>query len=337
MAKSATIRSVAARAGVSVTTVSRVLNNHRNVSDEARGRVLAAVEALGFRPSLQARGMRARSSMIGLMVGDLTPPFAVEVELAAAARCRAEGCHLVLGAVGPDRDAAGDAVAELIAAVKLDGLILYAPIADDPRVIAVVQRAGTPCARLSTWEVEGAPAVRIDDRAAAAAMTRHLLGLGHRRIALIMGPPHHRSSRLRFQGYRDALEATGLALEPQIIVEGDYFFASGLARGGELLRLNPPPTAIFASNDDMAIGVIAAAKAARIRVPGDVSVAGFDDIGATSVWPPLTTVRQPVRDMAEAAIDIVFRSIGRRGKPQSPGHRVLDATLVVRGSTAAVG
>jgi LacI family transcriptional regulator len=334
MPKGATIKAVAERAGVSVATVSRVLNKRANVSPEARERVQAAIAALDFRPNQQARGMRARSNLIGIMMGLRAPEYVVQVQLGAAERCREEGRRLVLGSFDPERQSAAAAIAQMIASVRLDGLLLFPPLADDPEVLETVRATSTPCARLSVFEAEGLPTVRIDERQAAADMTRHLLALGHRRIGFIKGHPRHGASPLRFAGFCEALEESGVAPAPELIVEGDFSFESGLVCGTELLKRSKPPTAIFAANDEMAIGVIAAAKALDVRVPADLSVAGFDDVQmASSVWPPLTTVRQPMREMAEVAVDMLFQMIGREGVV--PEHRVLETAIVIRGSTAA--
>jgi LacI family transcriptional regulator len=185
---------------------------------------------------------------------------------------------------------------------------------------------------------QGASAVTIDDREAAADMTRHLLALGHRRIGFIGGAQNQFASSRRLEGYRQAVSEAGLEVDEALIVPGDFTYRSGLAAADRLLDLAPRPTAIFASNDDMAAAAVAAAHRRHLDVPGDLSVCGFDDTAlATTISPELTTVRQPVSEMAQAAVEILAAAARRRrqGQADQPEQRLFPYEIVRRQSDAA--
>jgi LacI family transcriptional regulator len=197
-------------------------------------------------------------------------------------------------------------------------------------VLNELERRGIPFVRISPGTNHAlTSSVYMDDVGAADDMATHLINLGHRRIGFIVGHPNHMASEQRLFGYRRALDRAGIAYEPELIRAGEFDFASGERAGQSLLSLGTPPTAIFASNDDMAAGVLTVAHAKGLRVPEDLSVAGFDDTPlAQLVWPPLTTIRQPTRDLAHAAASLLFEKL------DTVEHRRLQHDLIVRASTA---
>jgi LacI family transcriptional regulator len=238
----------------------------------------------------------------------------------------------------------------MLGALRPDGMILTPPLCDDPRVLAAIQAAGTPCVLISPGAGQTAARVRMDDVAAAEELSNLLISLGHERIGFIEGAPDQAASGLRRQGFEQALKAHGIPKRAELFQRGDFTYPSGEQAAHALLSLRHPPSAIFASNDDMALGVLAAAQRLGLQVPQDLSIVGFDDSPAASlVWPALTTVRQPVGAMAAAAVEMLVRGevnpsaaaepAGRAGQARrqaSAGpERVLAHELVVRASTAA--
>ena len=333
---SVTITDVARRAGVSMKTVSRVMNAEPHVRDEVRQTVLRVARELHYRPKVSARSLAgARSYQLGFLLHQVSP-YAIYAQLGALRACRAFGYHLVVESIDL---AALDLTADMEALVNglsVDGLILLPPVCDNKIVLKTLDAAAIPYVRISPATVhERSPRIDPGDAAAACAMTEHLLGLGHRRIALIQGPRNHAASARRLEGFAQALAAQGLRPAVELVQEGLFTFESGRDAVASLLALKHPPTAIFASNDLMAFGVMAKAHELGLRIPGDLSVAGFDDIATASmVWPPLTTMRQPMADMAAAAAESLIATAGKGGAEPLEGGRSFSCELVIRGSTA---
>lgn len=331
-ARPATIIDVAREAGVSFKTVSRVLNGETNVREQTRARVMSAVKALDYRANHNARNLRARQSRtISLLHANPSRAYVSEVQLGALQRCQAEGYTLVTEDCSNNIQAAS----ALPAGMQLAGVILTPPLSDDPAILRQLRERGLPFVRIAPSENRGqGRAVAIDDRAAAQEMTDYLIGLGHRRIGFIRGPASHVQAGLRYDGYEAALMAAGLPPDPSLVVEGDFTFESGLAAAGRLLDGETPPTAIFAANDDMAAGVIAACYRRQIRIPQDLSVAGFDDTPfASIISPSLTTIYQPSRELACEAVSQLLEEIASPG--EAPRRHILQYRMVIRDSTAA--
>lgn len=322
-------------------TVSRVLNDEPNVQPQMRERVMAAVAELNYRPNVYARSLaRSRSYLLGLLYYASSAAFVGGVQRGATSRCRELGYHLVVESLeeteGDTPDFTGQ-LTHMISALRPDGLILVPPVCDDAEVLRTLSEAQMPCVLISPGSSGPALArVSMDDVLAAREMTDYLLALGHRRIGFIKGAPSQAASPRRLRGYRESLAAHGVSYEEALVIDGDFRFRSGLDGCDRLLALPEPPTAIFASNDDMAMGVVVAAQRRGLHVPADLSVAGFDDSQMASlVWPQLTTVRQPVFEMAVAAVDLlVSRSTLRNETAAGAGDPVLPHALIERGSTA---
>ncbi|WP_296818576.1 LacI family DNA-binding transcriptional regulator [Brevundimonas sp.] len=331
----ATINDVARLAGVSIKTVSRVMNREPNVREETRAKVLSVAESLQYRPSQSARSLAgSRSFLIGLLFDNPSAAYVTDVQLGAAARCRASGRHLVIEPVDTAAPDLPKLVRETCRALRLDGVILTPPVCDDARVLDVLEQMGVPYVRLApNRDPDRSPRVTMDDRAAAAEMTRKLIALGHTDIGFVIGHPDHGASELRRQGFVDAMREAGLETRPDRMIQGRFSFRSGFDAGEALLGQGRP-TAVFASNDDMALGVMAAARQLGLDVPRDLSIAGFDDTpAAQSVWPPLTTVAQPIGAMAAAAADMIIDGEAAHPHTGAPPSRELGFTLRMRGST----
>jgi LacI family transcriptional regulator len=332
MAPRNTISDVSKAAGVSIKTVSRVINNEPYVSPATRARVEDAIARLQFSPSLAARTLGGRKSFqIALIYDNHSPYYIHAIQEGVWDRCREEGVRLLAQPADVASPTLAAEVGGLIDETHVDGVILSSPVTDAPPVLAELERRAIPFVRISPGTNHAlTSSVFMDDVQAADDMTTHLINLGHRVIGFIIGHPSHMASEQRLEGYRRALDRAGVAFEPALVRPGAFDFASGAAAAESLLSQSLPPTAIFASNDDMAAGVLAVAHRLNIGVPRDLSVAGFDDTAlATIVWPPLTTIRQPTRDLAYSAASLLFE------RPDGVEHRRLQHHLVVRASVAA--
>ena len=330
MKSRANIRDVAARAGVAVKTVSRVLNGHPYVSAETKERVEEAVRALDFRPSIAARILSgAKSNQIALIYDNHSPYYMFQIQHGCWTRCQKDRIRLLAQPVDVADPAVGEQVRGLVTETHVDGIVLSSPVTDCDAVLRVLEAMDVPFVRISPGTNHAlTSSVFMDDAQAADDMTAHLINFGHRRIGFIKGHPNHMASNDRLFGYRRALDRAGISYEPQLVAEGEFDFDSGVRAGRLLLDLTQPPTAIFAANDDMAAGVLAVAHDRGIDLPSQLSVAGFDDTTlARSVWPPLTTINQPMFDLAHTATDILIAG-------GDINHRRLPHTLVERASVA---
>ncbi len=323
-----TIDDIARRAGVSAMTVSRVINGGARVSAATRERVQAVIDAAGYVPDPAARILaRAGAGRIGLLYANPSNAYLAEVLSGALAGARAAGLLLMI-----EPSQAGDPAQEAEAVRRLaaggaQGLIVPPPLGESAATLDAIRAAGLKAVLLAAPPAEGmSGALRVDDVSAAAEMTRRLIDLGHRCIGLIEGRADQSASADRRQGAQAAVnEAPGAAL---LIERGDFTYRSGFEAARRLLAARPRPTALFASNDDMAAGALAAVHAEGLQTPGDVSVAGFDDTYlAASVWPALTTIRQPVAEMAHRA------ALRLGGKEVIEGEFV-EHRLIERESTA---
>jgi LacI family transcriptional regulator len=331
-----TIIDVARHAGVSIKTVSRVMNKEPTVHADTRARVQEAVAALNYRPQLSARSLAgAKSFLIGLLYYDPSAAFVAGVQQGATLGCREAGRHLVVESLRKDDGHMHAQIESMLAALRPDGMILTPPLCDDPEILDVLRASRTPCVLISPGRADhGLAAVCMDDALAAEELTNLLISLGHRDIAFIEG--NQSASERRRAGYERALKAHRIAVDRRLVVPGNFQFESGVAGAHALLAGARPPTAIFAANDDMALGALAAAQRLGLAVPHDVAIAGFDDSrAATLVWPELTTVRQPLAGMAMAAVDMLLAGAGRPDAAGPAPVRVLPHEVVVRGSTAA--
>lgn len=331
--RAVTIDDVADKAGVSAKTVSRVLNNEPNVRPAKRELVLNASRELGYRPNPAARSLAgARSFLIAHLHCNPVPEYVSAVNAGVYAACRANGYFLLperVEAEAPDRL---DRLQSFLMTSRADGVVLTPPLCDDADVINLLRDSETPFAALSPTHTPKTEAViRLDDKLAAIEMVQHLIALGHKRIGFIAGPEGHNASSARRDGYVAAMDEANLHIAPDLIVSGDYSLRSGLKATNQLIAVTPRPTAIFAANDDMAVGAMTALMAKGLQIPQDISVAGFDDTRlASAVWPPLTTIRQPVSDMARRAAERLMKP-----DPDAPREEVFDFEVVIRASTGA--
>ena len=343
--RKANIHQVAARAGVSTKTVSRVVNDEPFVRDSTRERVLRAVKALNYRPNPSARRLAGqRSFLIGLLYDNPDKfdnpdsSYIVNIQQGVLRACEQHGYDLVIHPCDYRDSTLLASIEALLDHSRLDGLILSPPLSDLDELIAALvdggqQRRAVPVARISPGSKRSfADAVFTDDRGTCAEMTLHLAKLGHERIAFIQGHPDHKALVKRYQGYRDGLRAAGLPFHADLVKLGDNSFQSGEACARRLLLGDSPPGAIFACNDEMAAGVIAVAHRLGLHLPDELSVAGFDDAAhAKAIYPALTTVRQPVQAMAECVTGMLIDRM--HGRPPVNARQEIPSTLIVREST----
>jgi len=335
-----TIDDVAAMAGVSIKTVSRVVNNEPNVRDNTRERVQKAVTKLNYRPNPSARSLAGnRSFLIGLVYDDPglydnpSSNYIVDIQQGALRVCKSENYDLVIHPCNYKDKHLNSDIKSLIEHSKVDGLILTPPLTDNQSLLTTIKKQGTPIVSISPGRTSDSPsAVATNDREICAEMTEYLASLGHSRIAFITGNRDHEALEKRFLGYQDGLKNAGLNFDKNLVLEGDNSFASGEICARKLLQSKNPPTAIFACNDDMATGAIRVANKMGINVPKDLSIAGFDDIPLSrQIYPSLTTIRQPVKAMAETAVEILMDQVCKR--PATDRPRTIAAELRIREST----
>jgi LacI family transcriptional regulator len=326
------IEDVAAAAGVSMKTVSRVLNHEPNVREDTRKRVQEAVSRLQYRPHHSARSLAGQRSYVVTFAYD-NPSFnyLMEIQRGVLEACRAQHYNLLLAPLTYRQRESVDEIDGLLGHYGSDGFVLIPPLTDDLEFLAYLERRGMPYASISPRAGNGHMGVTVDDRGAVRELIAHLVSLGHRRIAHISGHPDHGASEWRLQGYRDAMKLAGLECRREWLSPGEFTFESGVRAARRLLALDPRPTAIFAANDDMAAGVLRVASELHLSVPRDLSVCGFDDVPiAHHVTPALTTVRQPTREMGRMATLELLKAIREPGAGQMVA---VDYTLQLRDST----
>jgi LacI family transcriptional regulator len=336
-----TIHDVARRAGVSPMTVSRVINGEKNVRDSTRELVNAAIRELNYAPNPAARSLAgAEFVRLGLIYSNPSAAYLSAFLVGSLDECSRGNSQLIVEKCDAT-PASEKAAAAKLAASGVDGIILPPPLCDSASVRRVLAEANIPAVAVATGRPPGdVSVVRIDDREAARAMTRRLIAHGHRRIGFVKGHPNQTASLQREQGYLAALAEAQIPAAEELVVQGYFTYRSGLDAAEKLLSLSHPPTAIFASNDDMAAGVVAVAHRRRLDVPKDLSVVGYDDTTlATTIWPELTTIRQPIAEMSREAVRLLIEEIRSRRAGEQPQHReaLLPFKLVARDSDAAPG
>lgn len=333
-----TVNDVARLAECSPMTVSRVINGGGSVREETRLAVEAAIRQLDYAPNRAARSLAGAVGLrIALLYANPSAAYLSELLIGCMDAASWLDAHLVVERCDPATDPAK--VIARLAASAIDGFLLPPPLCEDAALLARIAEARLPAMLIGPGKAQpGRAAVMIDDTRAAQEMTRHILALGHRRIGFIIGNPQQSASALRLSGFRSAMADAGIAVDEALILQGQFTYRSGLDAAAQMLALPQPPTAIFAANDDMAAGCVAAAHRCGVDVPRDLTVCGFDDTAlASTIWPELTTIRQPIRQMAEVALDSLVQGIrnARNGIPPSPGQVTLDYTLISRESDAA--
>lgn len=336
----ATIHDVAARAGVSIKTVSRVVNREPNVREIMTRRVQQAILELDYRPNFSARNLAGRKAyLLALIYDNPSDSYLIGIQNGALRACRQLNYSLLLQPCTYDHVGLIDELLSLVRQRRPAGLVLTPPICDSSALLDALDSNAVDYVCVgSVDEKRSGPIIRADDQRGAHDLTSYLLNLGHQRIAFIQGHPAHLSAQTRVDGFLQAHSEHGIEPDRRLITPGLFTFESGVESARVLLAQRNRPTAVFAANDDMAAGVLHVAHEMGISVPTELSVTGFDDTPmASRVWPSLTTVRQPIKAMAELAVNTLVSFIAERvhGNPQARRVETLRNELIIRASTAA--
>lgn len=342
--RSPTLRDVANLSKVSQKTVSRVVNGESNVHVRTRAKVQQAIAELGYRPDLMARSLRSNGRFygVGLVYDNPNEHYVIGMQEGVLSVCETHGYGLQ---IIPCRANAEDLTKRLLVAMersRLGGLILTPPMSEQPSLIQSLKYHHVACVRIisaSRAPRDGLPCVYVNDRSAAYAITAHLIQLGHARIAFLGGDRTHGSNLERYAGYAQALSDYGVPLDKERVIHSHFTFDDGFRGARKLLAGTAAPTAIFGCNDEIAAGVLAAARSMGLSVPRDLSIAGFEDSPfARQAWPPLTTAQQsPHAIAAAAALRLIHQLDGSprdpNGLDESPCQEFIPE-LVIRASTA---
>jgi LacI family transcriptional regulator len=334
-----TISDVAARAGVSAMTVSNVLGGRKRVLDATRDAVHKAIEELGYTPNAAARALASASQLrVGLIYRNPQSAFLSAVLVGALNASAQLGAQLLIRSCEAETAEATAATLQSLIRSGANALLLPPPFCEIIDRSPELRTSNVPMMALSSGrELANMPGVRIDDYEAARAMTARLIELGHRRIALIEGPAHHYASATRLAGFQAAMREVGIRDEQMLIAKGDFTYDSGLIAAQRLLDLPRRPTAIFAFNDDIAAAVVSEAHRRGILVPDELSIVGFDDTPiAVKIWPPLTTVRQPIVEISELATQRLVEAL-RQPQDDGGGNTTVHVpfSIVERESTSS--
>lgn len=345
--RTVTIKHVAAEAGVSLQTVSRVINNGPNVREAVKARVNEVVARLGYVPNLAAQRLGGSRSYLILALNDRDrtvqgwrlgegTDWVDQMLLGGMIKCTEHGYRMMFELVDTHSAHVEREIRAALSALHPDGVILTPPHSDNPVITRLLAAQRVPFARIGSIADGPGFAIAMDDAHAAAVATEHLIGLGHRRIGFITGSDEYALSGARLDGYRAAMTAAGLDDDPSLVGRGDFSFNSGLEAAEALCALDDPPTAIIASNDQMALATLHVAQARELGVPDDLSIISFDDTPVVRFSvPPLTAINQPIAQMTARAAELLIEAKSGATDIQPP--IVLPFELVVRGSTAARG
>lgn len=330
-----TINDVARLAEVSKKTVSRVINQSPLVNDETRQKIAKVIDDIGYEPDPQARGLASqRSFLLGLIYDNPNGQYIVNIQGGILEACRKSGFELVVHPGARHSPNFVKDVKQFVERQKLDGVILLPPVSEDEALAAMLAETGCRFIRVVSVPLDvAAHLVVYEDHKGAAEVADHLVELGHRRIGFIAGPSHYRSAHERRRGFADGLSRHGVNLLPELCVEGEYTFESGQRCAEKLLSIDPPPTAIFASNDEMAAGVYKIAFQRGIAIPADLTVVGFDDSPlASRIWPAMTTVKSPIHQVGLMAAE---KLIQRIAQPDAKlRETVVQPHLLIRDSSS---
>jgi LacI family transcriptional regulator len=332
----ATIRDVAAQAKVSIKTVSRVINNVTTVKPHTREKVLRVIRKLDYHPNPSARGLSgSRSFLIGLLYDRSSEYYATSVLAGVLETCRAAHYQVIMQPCDYRSPALAEEVMRNVKQSRAAGVIITPPLSDQAALTTMFKQQRVPYVRIAPAEhSDNQRTVYTNDRESSARMTEHLAALGHSRIGFIIGNPDHAAVADRYKGYLDGLRNCGLDVDKKLVTQGFNSHASGMQCARKLLQVPDAerPTAIFASNDEMAAGVLAVAHSLGLGVPDDLSIAGFDDMPlASQVWPALTTIRQPISAMSAKAAELLLQQL--RDEPEDKTAHVLESSVTFRQST----
>lgn len=333
-----TINDVADRAGVSIKTVSRVMNNEPSVKKATLDKVMAAIAELNYQPNAAARNLAStKSYTIGYIYDNPNAYYVIDMQRGLLDTCRKNGYELLIHPTNAKSPQIVQEVLELVQRSRLAGLVLTPPFSEMPEIVSALEAEDVEFVRIisgSTPSPKLSNCVLIDDFTAAFKITNHLLELGHTDIAFLCGDEEHSSSGERLAGFQAALTKRGIQANPKFVVPGSYSFESGVKGAKQLLNLPQKPTAIFACNDEIAAGALFSARLSNVQIPEQLSIVGFENSPfSRQTWPPLTTAHQPNTTIAAQAAELLFRQTRPGAAPGNVEQPVFIPELLVREST----
>lgn len=333
----ATINHVAERAGVSIKTVSRVMNNEPSVRKPTQDKVLKAVKELNYQPNAAARNLAGTKSFaIAFIYDNPNAYYVIDMQNGILSACNEQGYELLIHPCNSKTANIADELLEMIERSRVAGLLLTPPFSEMPDLISTLEKRDIKFVRILSGSGNNdgrSPCVFIDDYQAAYAITQHLIDSGHQAIGFLCGDKQHNSSQERLQGYKAALKKNAIRIDRSLIVAGEYSFESGVNGAKKLLSKSSKPSAIFASNDEIAAGALFAARLMNIDIPAQLSITGFEDSPfSRQTWPKLTTAQQPTSTIASCAAQLLIKAT--RNQADSERTTIFTPELIVRESTA---
>ena len=336
----ATINDVAKQAGVSIKTVSRVINNETSVRQLTREKVQLAVEELNYQPNLSARNLAgAKSFSVAYIYDNPNAYYIIDMQKGILSACKQHGFELLIHPCDAKNKNITEEVVNMVKHARIAGLILTPPLSEMPEFVKTLVELDVKVVRIMSGDVapdELSPCVMVNDRDAAQTITQHLIDLGHKDIAFIAGDAEHMSTIERYKGYRRALKASNIDFDKTLVIEGDYSFDSGVSGAKQLMSCESKstrPTAIFSCNDEIAAGALFAARLMNISIPEQLSIVGFENSPfSRQTWPKLTTADQPNNQIAEDAANLLISQVRKQKNKMTISQYV--PKLVIRDSTA---
>lgn len=333
-----TINDVAKLAGVSIKTVSRVMNNEPSVRQDTLDKVMAAVKQLQYQPNAAARNLASsKSYSIGYVYDNPNAYYIIDMQNGLLDACRKHGYELLIHPTNAKSSGIVQEVLELVERSRLAGLVLTPPFSEMPDIAAALDKKGVDYVRIisgSTPSDKLQNCVLVDDFTAAFRITNHLLDQGHTKLAFLCGDEEHSSSGERLAGFQAALTKRGITANSHYIIPGTYSFESGVQGAQKLLTMADKPTAIFACNDEIAAGALFCARLSQVSIPEQLAIAGFENSPfSRQTWPPLTTANQPNKTIARQAAELLFKASKQQTKSTTFEQPVFVPELVVREST----
>lgn len=333
----ATINDVAKLAGVSIKTVSRVMNNEPSVRQATREKVMIAVEELNYQPNLAARNLAGTKSFsIAFIYDNPNAYYVIDMQNGILSACKKQGFELLIHPCDAKADNLLDEVSKMVKHSRIAGLVLTPPFSEQPAFVQQMKDLDIEVVRIVSGDIAPdniAPCIMVNDHAAAQSITQHLIDLGHKKIAFIAGEAEHRSTIERLKGYKQALVDNTIALDDSLIINGEYSFESGVKGAKALLNRVEKPSAIFSCNDEIAAGALFASRLMGVSIPEQLSITGFENSPfSRQTWPTLTTADQPNQQIAEDAANLLIACT--RKQNINPDIRQYTPQLVVRDSTS---
>lgn len=335
----ATINDVAKHAGVSIKTVSRVMNNEPSVRQPTREKVQASVAELNYQPNLAARNLAGTKSFsIAYVYDNPNAYYIIDMQAGILSACRQQGFELLIHPCDASKENITEQVIQMVRQARIAGLVLTPPFSEMPDFVKRITELDVKVVRIMSGDVapdDLSPCVMVNDRDAAQTITQHLIDLGHKDIGFIAGGAEHMSTIERYKGYRRALKANDITFDKQLVIEGEYSFESGVSGAKKLLAQTHKPSAIFSCNDEIAAGALFAARLSGIAIPEQLAIAGFENSPfSRQTWPKLTTADQPNTQIAENATSLLINQIRKKQQTKAIKNSYTPQ-LVIRDSTQA--